>query len=165
MPLEIERRFLVREHFVPSISNLEVYNIKQGYLTYPEDSLVLRVRQVNNGSGFLTIKKQVSAGINKEFEYRISETEVTELLKECSGLVIHKNRYHYPVPGTDFIYEIDEFLDEFAGIMIAEIELPSLDTPVVIPKFVEREITDAKGISNFAMAFNPDAVKNYLRHR
>ena len=165
MALEIERRWILKtdRNLLPRFKQFRSSYICQGYISGPEDSLALRVRVYNGSKAVLTIKKHVSYGVNKVFEYIIPEKEAQELLKECSGLQICKNRYYLPIPGTELQFEIDVFHNEFSGLIIAEIELPSLEYQVNVPEFFGEEITRVSGVSNFSMAHFPDEVKRTLQ--
>lgn len=163
MALEIERRFLVNE--LPDLDTIPSHKIKQGYLSKPGDVAVTRVRTVEvDGSqlGFLTIKTRVSTGISNEFEYSIPYKDAVSLLLASGDLRISKTRYIYLF--KDKTFEIDVFHDYLDGLVIAEIELESLDEEIELPKFLGKEITGVKGLSNFEMANDPTAVKKIIKN-
>lgn len=165
MALEIERRFLVKPEYYERLRGLsDGYDIVQGYVSKEKDSLALRVRSLSSPTMFpsyyLTIKRKVSNGINKEFETRIDKRVFDELLDECETRIVRKNRKWHTVNG--FAFEIDFFKDSLGGLVIAEIELKDLKQSITLPDFIGQEITDLEGISNFDMAFNPEKVKGIL---
>jgi adenylate cyclase len=163
MALEIERRFVVNE--LPDLSNIPFHKIKQGYLSKPGDVAVTRVRAVEvdgNQLGFLTIKTRVSAGISNEYEYSIPYNDAVSLLLASGDLRISKTRYCYLF--KDKVFEIDVFHDYLDGLVIAEIELDSLDELIELPSFIGKEITGVKGLSNFEMANDPVAVRKIIKN-
>ena len=157
MALEIERRFLVKQEFLPEPEKRNTIRITQGYLSRPADSMALRVRQSQRGYGplemNLTIKRKIQDGINKEFEIQVF-SGASELMEECGDKILEKVRYEFPIGGLKF--EVDFFAGKLDGIVIAEVELPSLDHKFKFPKFLGKEITEVKGLSNFNMVFERD---------
>ena len=136
--LEIERKFLVKtEAFKPEpFSQSE---IKQGYLnSNPERSVRIRIK---NKTGFLTIKgKSDATGTTRfEWEKKIDKEEAEALLKLCEPGVISKIRYE--VKADRHIYEVDEFFDENEGLILAEIELDSVEENFVKPSWLGEEVT------------------------
>ena len=159
MALEIERRFLVEYKYLYSFSLLEKLALGQAYLSKPGDSSVVRVRfDATNTLGYVTIKKQVVPGVNEEYEFSIPYEEAYNMVMANKETSITKLRYIYPLGHLKF--EIDYFDDKsLGGIIIAEIELPSLDYYFDKPSFLGREITGVKELSNFSMAFEPEKAK------
>lgn len=158
MALEIERRFLIESAKIPELPNRKVLKIVQGYLTGG-----VRVRRVDNSylsgsdypEAFLTIKKNISHGTNKEFEYEIPSTDGDELIEMCE-FKLSKFRYHYPV--GKHIFEIDLFKGTLDGLIIAEVELLDIKEPVDIPSWFSQEITGNKFFSNYSLAANLDPL-------
>ncbi len=54
-----------------------------------------------------------------------------------------------------FLWEVDEFAGENAGLVVAEIELPSADTEFARPDWTGREVTDEPRYYNLALADRP----------
>lgn len=157
MALEIERRFLVNKDLLPDLSTSLQLNIKQGYLTRPGTNAVVRVRTLQTErttTAVLTIKTTVSSGVNNEFEYNIPYDDALAILSTTTN-IISKTRYVIYNGDTDI--ELDIF-DSPDGLIIAEIELDSLDKDIVLPNYLGKEITHIKGLSNFDLAYNPDKV-------
>ena len=157
MALEIERRFLVNLDKLPKAEKKNTIRITQGYVSHPADSMVLRVRQSQRGFGpvesFLTIKRKVKDGVNKEFELQIF-SGAAELMEECGDKFLEKVRYEYHIDSLTF--EVDFFSGKFEDIVIAEVELLALNQPFRKPAFLGKEITEVKGLSNFNMVFEPE---------
>jgi adenylate cyclase len=132
--IEIERKFLVigdawRE--APAVF------YSQGYLNR-DKARTVRVR-IAGEEAFLTIKGQSVGASRAEFEYPIPVTDARNLLALCEQPLIEKYRRKISYEG--FIWEVDEFLGENQGLVVAEIELPSEDAVFAIPKWVGAEVT------------------------
>jgi adenylate cyclase len=75
------------------------------------------------------------------------------LLALCVGGVIDKRRHH--VTHAGHLWEVDEFLGDNAGLVVAEIELGSADEAFAMPPWAGREATDASRYYNLALASRP----------
>jgi adenylate cyclase len=151
MPLEIERKFLVRKDLWYALHKPEGEDIIQGYLV-SEPSLTIRVR-VKNSSSFLTIKGPVHTATRMEYEYQIPKTDAVELLKAFAKNTIEKTRYRIGFEGKT--WEVDEFFGDNEGLIIAEIELESEDETFVHPLWLGEEVTEDKKYFNSALAVHP----------
>ena len=170
MALEIERRFLVNPVELLTgdydLSKSEV--ILQGYINSPGDSTTTRIRRTQSTKDtwdlkfFMTLKKFVSEGVCQEIEFSISKFTFQDLLESCKDRIIRKKRFSVPYKGN--LFEVDCFQgDKLGGLILAEVELPSLDHEIQLPSFLGKEITGIKGVSNQAMAFNPEKVIALLK--
>ncbi len=136
--LEIERKFLVTSKEYRSEA-FKVTRIVQGFLnTHPERTVRVRIK---GEQAFLTIKgKSNKAGtIRTEWEKEISVADAETLLKLCERTVIEKNRYEINVEMHTF--EVDEFLGDNAGLIIAEVELSSENETYKRPTWLGKEVT------------------------
>ena len=137
MAKEIERKFLV-ENTNFKVSATHSYEITQGYLSRRIDSTV-RVR-IKDDKAFLTVKGRNNGAVRDEWEYEIPVADARDMLGRCAdGAVITKTRYIVPFEG--WIWEVDEFHGHNEGLVVAEIELPSADSPFRVPLFVGKEVT------------------------
>jgi CYTH domain-containing protein len=148
MATEIERKFLVKGDSWKDLGQEVLY--RQGYLP-TEDGVTVRVRLVGD-RGFLTIKG-VSTGYSRsEYEYSIPVEEAQEMLDNlCDRPLIEKIRYK--ISQGDLIWEVDEFLGENQGLVIAEVELQAEDQIIDLPDWIDREVSDPK-------YFNANLVKH-----
>lgn len=135
MPLEIERKFRVSNDFPRSEHPL---TIAQGYLCR-DPGRTVRVR-TDGSQGYLTIKGMGNESGTSRFEWEkaIPLEEALSLLDLCDGLII-KNRHEIPV--GQHIFEIDEFLGDNVGLVVAEIELQDEDEEFERPAWLTREVT------------------------
>ena len=151
MPLEIERKFLVKEDFRPFV--VQTTYIMQGYLSsVPERTVRVRIR---DKQGFITIKgKNNSTGLSRyEWEKEISLDEARELMQLCEPGIIEKKRHI--IPNSSFLFEVDEFLGNNVGLIIAEIELPTEETLFEKPTWLGIEVTGDTRFYNSYLTKNP----------
>ncbi len=135
MAVEIERKFLV---VGDAWRDAPAVCYSQGYLNR-DKARTVRVR-IAGEEAFLTIKGTSIGARRAEFEYPIPLWDARELLAMCEQPLIEKNRRKILHEG--FIWEVDEFLGENLGLVVAEIELPSEDTAFAKPDWVGEEVTD-----------------------
>tara|TARA_A100001011_G_C14195495_1_gene793275 strand:- start:287 stop:733 length:447 start_codon:yes stop_codon:yes gene_type:complete len=138
MTIEIERKFLVKNlDFIKE--SFKKTNIIQGYLS--KDPLrTVRVR-IEDKMAFLTIKgKSSKDGISRlEIEKPISLKEAKILIKICLPDLIKKVRYM--IKKNDSIFYVDVFKEKNNGLIIAEIELDSIDSLYPVPYWLGEEVT------------------------
>lgn len=161
MPMEIERKYLilrpdeVKLSLIPGCTATEIV---QTYLT-DEDGMCRRVRKRGNprdGYTFtLTRKKTVGFGERIELEEEISPEQYHTLLKESAPdkQTVLKTRYCFAFRKQHFELDVYDFSDTLATL---EIELPSIDVPVVLPSFVDlvKDVTGDDRYSNYALSVN-----------
>ena len=148
MATEIERKFLVQG---TQWRNDTGVRFSQGYLNRDKERTV-RVRLAGR-KAFLTIKGVTRGPSRTEFEYEIPMEDAEQLLKLCDGPIIEKTRYRIVHQGAT--WEVDEFLGENAGLVIAEIELTSEDQPFSRPPWLGEEVTHDRRYYNSNLAGHP----------
>jgi adenylate cyclase len=136
MAQEIERKFLVTDFSWRSAATGQLY--RQGYLP-TRDQTTVRVRIVGD-CGYLTLKGP-STGITRlEFEYEIPLADAEMMLAQlCPPPLIEKWRYRLRV--GEHVWEIDEFLGDNAGLLMAEVELASETESFERPSWVGQEVS------------------------
>lgn len=151
MAQEIERKFLVAGEYKSQA--FAQSRIKQGYICSAHGRTV-RVR-IRDNQGFLTIKGASDAsGISRyEWEKEISLPEAEELMKLCEPGMIDKTRYL--VRSGAHIFEVDEFYGENEGLVVAEVELGTVEESYVKPIFLGEEVTGDKRYYNSHLMKNP----------
>lgn len=136
MAKEIERTFLVDDDSFREMA-VFTFHILQGYLNRdPERTVRIRIR---NDSAFLTVKGKTVGFERDEFEYEIPLEDGLQMLKMCSGKILDKTRYIVPFEGYN--WEVDEYHGELEGLIVTEVELPSVEAEVKLPPFVGKEVT------------------------
>lgn len=148
MAKEIERKFLVLDQTYKQYAEGVYY--QQGYLASKPS---VRVRIIDK-EAFLTIKGAATGFSRSEYEYRIPYEDGLEMLHElCQKPIIEK--YRYKVEYAGFIWEIDEFLKENEGLVVAEIELETEEQEFQKPPFIGEEVTFDKRYRNSSLVSNP----------
>jgi len=101
----------------------------------------------------MTIKGR-SVGVSRgEWEYPLPMEDAQVFLDQlCERPIIEKHRYRIAHEGMT--WEVDEFMGENAGLVVAEIELESEEQVFAMPDWVGEEVTQD------ARYFN----SNLLRH-
>ena len=151
MPVEIERKFLVRNDGWRNEAIGQEF--VQGYLKQSGDPPTIRIRQIGT-SAFLTIKSQPQGIVRDEYEYPIPVEHAAEMLENlCSHPLIRKVRYEVRV--SDDLWIVDVFSGENAGLVVAEIELRHPDQKFKRPGWLGREVTDDPRYSNSALSADP----------
>ncbi|GAB3377924.1 CYTH domain-containing protein [Massilia agri] len=146
MGVEIERKFLVSGDAWRTLG--EPVLLRQGYLSADPERTV-RVR-IEGEQGVLTIKSKNEGASRGEWEYPIPLADAEELLDRlCERPLVEKYRRRIVVKG--FTWEVDEFLGENAGLVVAEIELPAEDTVFDLPDWIAREVTGERRYYNSSL--------------
>lgn len=149
MSQEIERKFLVKDSSYKDMA-VSSSRIIQGYIC-SERGRTVRVR-IRDNKGFLTIKgASADNGLSRyEWEHEISVDEARELMKLCQPGMIDKTRYL--VKFGKHIFEVDEFYGENEGLVVAEVELATVDEKHEVPPFLGEEVTgQVKYYNSFLM--------------
>ncbi|MFT5056855.1 MAG: adenylate cyclase [Pseudoalteromonas distincta] len=150
MAVEIERKFKVAsDSWRDSVTRST--SLRQGYVSTKPEATV-RVR-LENGVGTLTIKSKTKGISRSEFEYDIPNSEATQLLQLCEGPLIEKIR-HLVIIG-EHTWEIDEFIGDNQGLIIAEIELSSEDESFEKPAWLGIEVSHDARYYNSSLVAHP----------
>ena len=151
MGQEIERKYLVDHDKWQQIEKPTGQLYRQGYLvTDPNKTIRVRVTPV---TAFLTIKGLSTGATRSEYEYEIPLKEAMELLDKFSVAELSKIRYK--ITFDNKVWEVDEFLGDNVGLIVAEIELTSEDESFGIPTWVDREVTEQEKYYNSNLATEP----------
>ena len=162
MPIEIERKFLVIGDGWRAAAHA-VLPMAQGYINdlgAMDDGgqkASVRVR-IQGDAAFLNLKSRELGSTRQEFDYPIPTDDARALLALCVGGVIDKRRHLVRHEGH--LWEVDEFLGDNAGLVVAEIELSRADEHFALPPWAGREVTEASRYYNLALASHPYARWN-----
>ena len=150
MDVEIERKFLLVGNEWRALGQPVL--LRQGYLSATPERTV-RVR-IEGEQGVLTIKSKSEGASRGEWEYPIPLNDATELLERlCERPLVEK--YRRRIGHAGFVWEVDEFLGENAGLVVAEIELPSQDAAFDRPAWIGQEVTADKRYYNSNLIRSP----------
>jgi len=148
MAIEIERKFLLvgdQWRSAPAVY------FCQGYLNRNKARTV-RIR-VAGSLGYITIKGESTGATRVEFEYEIPLAEAKQLLCLCERPLIEKYRRKILYEGM--LWEVDEFLGQNQGLVVAEIELQSEDQVFSKPEWVGQEVTHDVRYYNSNLSVKP----------
>ena len=148
MAIEIERKFLVVGE---AWRTAPAVYFCQGYLNRSKERTV-RVR-VAGELGYLTIKGATIGASRAEFEYEIPLEDAKQLLTLCDGPLIEK--YRRTINYEGMLWELDEFLGENQGLVVAEIELESESQVFAKPDWVGVEVTADARYYNSNLSVHP----------
>ena len=129
--LEIERKFLLKR--LPEMPAATELRIEQGYI--PGERVVERLRLVetNGQRAYLRTIKLGAGLVRTELEEETSAEVFQKMWPLTKGRRLTKRRHR--VPEGELTWEIDEFTDR--ELVLAEIELPSAETKVELPEWLE----------------------------
>jgi adenylate cyclase len=152
MGTEIERKFLVVGEAWRGQAEGVLY--RQGYVP-TRDLRTVRIRTAGDRA-YLTLKGPVQGLTRSEFEYPIPQEDAEIMLATlCELPLIEKRRYRIQV-GTH-LWEVDEFLGENAGLILAEVELSSEAEAVGLPPWAGQEVSGDPRYYNSNLAQHPYA--------
>jgi adenylate cyclase len=151
MPLEIERKFLLASDDWRARVSSRVL-MRQGYLS-SGSRCSIRAR-IAGDRAWLNLKAKRSGMTRLEYEYSIPVEQADEILNELrEGPLVEKFRHELPI--GQHIWEIDEFLGDNAGLIVAEIELSCESESFERPAWLGREVTEDQRYYNFNLAKRP----------
>lgn len=150
---EIERKWLVNINAAERVLTRKVpmVGIRQVYLVSKEN-IATRVRRLDKESNYKMTVKTGSGLERKEFSTKIPKVVGDELVKNLDTVIV-KNRYLYKY--NDLMIEVDCFYGALYGLVIAEIEFPSVEDAKAftdIPEWFAKEITEDARYQNSNLA-------------
>jgi adenylate cyclase len=149
MGVEIERKFLPRDASWRDAAGAGTRYV-QGYLG--GDKCSVRVRREGDDAR-LNIKSLTLGTTRQEFEYAIPVADAEALLASFCAQRVEKIRYFVDYAGKR--WEIDEFLGDNAGLVVAEIELEREDEPFARPPWLGDEVTHDPRYYNMNLVKHP----------
>jgi CYTH domain-containing protein len=150
MPVEIERKFLVKDdRWRASARGVAC---RQGYLA-AGPPVAVRVR-IMDGKATLNIKKASLSITRDEFEYPIPLADAEHLLASlCQGYLVEKTRYRLAFQGLT--WEIDAFHGHNDGLVVAEVELENAAQAVPLPPWIGEEVSGDARYLNSTLTIRP----------
>jgi len=148
---EIERKFLVaNENWKKCIDRSTKFS--QGYIyTGPPTSVRIRIEGVEAN---LTVKRSIGEMERLEYTYSIPVEDAKDLMKSvCGGRIIQKTRHLVAV--GDHVWEIDVFEGENDGLVVAEIELSTVEGDFDRPDWLGKEVTSEARYLNSSLCKTP----------
>lgn len=151
MGVEIERKFLVDHAKWDKVKRPTGTHYRQGYLL-ADSGRTVRVR-ISDKDAFINLKSKSTNVSRSEFEYEIPLEDGKAILDSFTTIGTEKFRYELPFAGKT--WEVDVFLGDNEGLIVAEIELESEDEKFEKPDWVTEEVTDDGRYTNAALAKHP----------
>jgi len=154
MAVEIERKFLVASDDWRSQAQRS-QRLVQGYLTAQQSgggACSVRVR-IGGDRAWLTIKSAIAGIERREYEYAIPPADAERMIAEFCPVVVEKIRHH--VPAGRAMFEVDEFLGDNAGLVVAEVELRSPTDEFPRPPWLGLEVSDRPRYYNVHLLQHP----------
>lgn len=151
MGLEIERKFLVMDESWRAQATHSIV-MRQGYLSAEGGRASVRVR-VQGEEARLNIKAAVVGAARAEYDHPIPLADAQEILRTLCVGCLDKRRHFIEYRGL--IWEVDEFLGDNAGLVVAEVELTREDQSVALPSWAGREVTLDARYYNHHLALHP----------
>lgn len=144
MSVEIERRFLVFDP--PALGSDPGTVIEQGYLVFGEEGAEVRIRRADTRCT-LTVKRGLGL-LREETEIEISTAQFEALWPRTGGWRLVKRRY--AILATGGTIELDVYEGPLAGLIVAEIEFPSIEASrtFVPPRWCDQEVTEDSRFRN-----------------
>ncbi len=149
MNIEIERKYLLKNDGWRNLA--EGVHYKQAYLNEPGGNTV-RVR-IEGEKAKLTIKGKANNISRVEIEYDIPMEDAQALFSLAKTPCVEKYRHKIPYKGN--IWEVDEFIGDNQGLVVAEIELKSEEQAFEKPDWIGEEVTLDKRYTNSNLANMP----------
>ena len=180
--MEIERRFFVqdiedkpwmndqhcaaiRQYYLDSariscIGNLLMYDGMHRLAALSDEELHLfgenkewtsRIRVCDNEVFLITLKGKREYATALELEWNMDADVAMKIIDQKHYPVVIKSRYLW-TDDDGMVWEIDCFEGGLEGLILAEIELPSFDFKIHLPKWLGTEITGAHQWSNSSLA-------------
>ena len=113
--------------------------IRQGYLSVGDPEVRVRDRSGKDSGEFFLTRKGGEGFSREEDEYEIPKEVFLILWPLTEGKRIEKIRYM--VEADDgLVWEIDEYLGDLGGLVVAEVELPTESTEAIPPQSIAEVI-------------------------
>ena len=149
MGKEIERKFLVTGD---DWRRGDGTHYCQGYLSIAKERTV-RVRIEGDVARF-TIKGITRDATRDEYEYPLPVDDARAILEDlCLQPLIEKHRYRIEYEGMT--WEVDAFMGENDGLVVAEIELEHPQQAFARPPWLGEEVTDDPRYYNASLVSEP----------
>ena len=150
MAEEIERKYMVVGEY-KHLAHSSIH-MTQGYIASGRRTVRVRIA---DKQAWLTIKgPSRDGGLSRyEWEKTIDPHEALELMALAEGGVIEKMRHLVEYEGHTF--EVDEFMGDNQGLVIAEVELHNAEEQVALPHWIGRELTGEKRFYNSHLRAHP----------
>lgn len=150
---EIERKWLVKLDKLPDLSKYPMSIIKTGFLSQLHDSLMVRVRNIDDEEYSLDLKDS-GTKIRNEITYKISKDEYDISFSLAGQKTLTKRRFKVPSSkDSSRILEVDVFQDIDLILVEYEADDEALVDSVFIEPWFDKEVTDDFTYTNIQLAY------------
>ena len=118
-----------------------------------DEQVAVRLR-LRGEKAWVTVKGRDLGGIRPEYEWEVPPDRILESVESGDWPSISKRRYLLSA-GDGLVWEVDCFEGDNAGLIIAEIELPTIGTEIELPDWLGQEVTGDAAWSNACLALEP----------
>ncbi len=141
MATEIERKFLVDWDKVQPVLEqaTATKRLRQYYLVAAKELAIRLRKEGERGPIVLAIKSGSDPMRMEEHEFTLQEFEYEDRMDGKVGFEIDKIRHLVEFDGRT--WEIDEFMGDLAGLVVAEIECDDAAEIANLPDWVTKEVT------------------------
>ena len=151
MGTEIEKKYLIVNDDWCKNADDGIYMV-QGYMGTNEKSSI-RIR-IHGDTANLNIKSSTIGITRSEYDYPVPVDEAKEILETlCDRPYIEKTRFHVMHEGHE--WEIDVFAGDNDGLIVAEVELDSLDEEFALPDWAGDDVSDDPRYYNVCLVTHP----------
>jgi CYTH domain-containing protein len=110
--------------------------------------------RVSGDHGFLPVKGKTLDLARPEYEYAIPLADAEAMLDSlCALPLVEKVRHTVTYAGAT--WEIDEFLNDNQGLIVAEVELESPEQAIELPPWIGQEVSLDPQYLNVNLAKHP----------
>jgi adenylate cyclase len=149
MGKEIERKYLVKNQIWDKIIKPDFVLMHQGYIM-DAGGTTIRVR-IADEKGLLTIKSNQNGLSRDEFEYEIPLADAVNIFENLCSKKLKKRRYK--IIYFEKLWEVDVYLGNLEGLIVAEIELNSEEETILErPIWIGDEVSYDSKYSNASLA-------------
>jgi adenylate cyclase len=162
MGIEIERKFLLasdawRAEVSRSQRLVQGYLVSAAAVTSGAARSSVRVR-IGGDQAWLNIKSSNLGVARQEYEYEVPLADAEAMLARLCDGVVEKIR-HY-VAHANHEFEIDEFFGANDGLVVAELELDSVDEAYERPAWLGQEVSGLPRYYNLNLIAHPYSAWN-----
>lgn len=162
MGIEIERKFLLasdawRSEVSRSQRLVQGYLVSAAAVTSGAARSSVRVR-IGGDQAWLNIKSSNLGLARQEYEYEVPLADAEAMLARLCDGVVEKIR-HY-VAHANHEFEIDEFFGANDGLVVAELELDSVDEAYERPAWLGQEVSRLPRYYNLNLIAHPYSAWN-----
>ena len=119
-----------------------------------EESKVTPRIRLRDHQAFVTVKGEMMNYSRAEWEFEVLKEDVEDLVTSFRFPFVMKNRYNIPAD-DGLVWEIDVFEGDNHGLVLAELEVPSVEHVFTKPNWIGEDVTNDSRFGNGSLARDP----------